>query len=536
MENRGNNLVLIVDDNPNNIKVLATIMAECGYELGIAQKAHEVYQFLEENIPELILLDVEMPDIDGYEVCGTLQADPKYKEIPIIFLTVKSETEDIVKGFELGAVDYITKPFNRRELISRVRTHISLKRSKDELAQKNQELEQVLQARKKLEEEKDLLTQKLLQHHDLLEKTVKERTKELAAANEKISRIIHSITDGFAALDKNWNYIYVNDHHVFPEYLTAKDVIGKNVWSIFPNAVDTFLYQEFHRAMTERIAVHFESPSYHDDSWFAVNVYPFEDGICCFVRDITEKKKYEQEMKRLSGLELIGQMAAGISHEIRNPMTTVRGFLQLLNEKNEFGQFTDYFTLMIDELDRANAIISEFLSMGTIKTTNLERLNLNSILYDLSPLLHANASNQNKEIIMETSEIPSLLLNRNEMRQLILNLYRNGLEAMEPGKELTIRTYMEKEQVVLSIQDQGEGIKPEVLEKLGTPFFSTKDNGTGLGLGVCFAIAARHHATIDIQTGETGTTFLIKFPGSEGQRVGGTGTTTHLSSFNTIGS
>src|SRR4051812_12369412 len=149
MKNRSRDLVLIVDDNPNNIQVLASIMAECGYELGIAQHANEVYQFLEDNTPELILLDVEMPDIDGYEVCSTIKADPQYKEIPIIFLTVKDGTEDIVKGFDLGAVDYIIKPFNRKELISRVRTHLSLKQSRDELAQKNDELEHVLEARKK---------------------------------------------------------------------------------------------------------------------------------------------------------------------------------------------------------------------------------------------------------------------------------------------------------------------------------------------------------------------------------------------------
>ena len=110
---------------------------------------------LSENIPELILLDVEMPDIDGYEVCSKIKGGPKIKEIPIIFLTVKSETEDIVKGFDLGAVDYITKPFNRKELISRVKTHISLKQSRDELARKISELENVLQAREKLEAEKD---------------------------------------------------------------------------------------------------------------------------------------------------------------------------------------------------------------------------------------------------------------------------------------------------------------------------------------------------------------------------------------------
>ena len=511
MENKQNDLVLIVDDNPNNIQVLATIMDECGYELGIAQNANEVYQFLEENVPELILLDVEMPDISGYEVCSTIKADPKHKEIPIIFLTVKSETEDIVKGFDLGAVDYITKPFNRKELISRVRTHISLKQSRDELAQKNHELEHVLQARKKLEEEKDLLTKKLLQHHTLLEKMVDDRTKELSAANERISKIVDSITDGFAAFDKDWRYIYINDHHIFPDDKTAKDILGKTVWEVFPNAVDTFLYEQFHRAQKERIPIHFETPSYHDDSWSEVNIYPFEDGICCFFRDISEKKNYENEMKRLSGLDLIAQMAAGISHEIRNPLTTVRGFLQLLSTKEACLEFHEYFTLMIDEIDRANSIITEFLSMGNTRSTDMQELDLNSIIHDISPLLEVDAYNQNKQVQFDTTEIPRLLLNRNEIRQLILNLYRNGLEAMDEEKILTIRTYMEKDHVVLAVVDQGKGIKPEILDKLGTPFFSTKDNGTGLGLGVCYAIAARHHAKIEIQTGARGTTFFVKF-------------------------
>lgn len=509
MEN--NNLVLIVDDNPNNIQVLATIMAECGYELGIAQNAHEVYRFLEENHPQLILLDIEMPEIDGYEVCVTIKSKPQYQNIPIIFLTVKSETEDIVKGFNLGAVDYITKPFNRMELISRVKTHISLKQSRDELARKNWELENEIQTRKKLEVEKDLLTKQLLEHQQLLEEKVKARTKELAAANEKINRIIDSITDGFAAVDKNWQYIYANHQHIITDYAPAIDVVGKNIWEVFPNAVHTKLYDEFHRAMSERISVHFETPSSHDDSWFEVNVYPFEDGICCYFKNITEKKQYEQEMKRLSGLDLIGQMAAGISHEIRNPLTTVRGFLELLRTNDECVKFHDYFTLMIEEIDRANAIITEFLSMGNTRTTNLEELNLNAILHDLSPLLLANALNQNKEFELETTEIPNLKLNRNEIRQLILNLYRNGLEAMDQGKLLTIRTYTEQDAVVLAVQDQGAGIEPDVLEKLGTPFFSTKDEGTGLGLGVCYAISSRHHAKIDIQTGSEGTTFYVRF-------------------------
>ena len=144
VENMNNDLVLIIDDNPSNVQVLATMMAEYNFELGIAMNANEAYTFLEENIPNIILLDIEMPGINGYEVCSTLKNDLKYSNIPIIFLTVKSENEDIVKGFELGAVDYITKPFNKEELISRVRTHISLNKVKDQLENKTRELENAL--------------------------------------------------------------------------------------------------------------------------------------------------------------------------------------------------------------------------------------------------------------------------------------------------------------------------------------------------------------------------------------------------------
>ena len=203
-------------------------------------------------------------------------------------------------------------------------------------------------------------------------------------------------------------------------------------------------------------------------------------------------------------------MAAGISHEIRNPMTTVLGFLQLLKEENTYEKHNKYFYLMIEELNRANSIITEFLSMGNTRKLDLQMLDLNSIIRDIIPLIKIDTYNQNKYIQVDTNDIPELLLNRNEIRQLLMNLYRNGLEAMNTGKVLTISTYKEGQNcVVLAVRDQGKGIRPEVLEKLGTPFYTTKDNGTGLGLGVCYAIAARHNAKIEIQTGSEGTTFLL---------------------------
>jgi len=116
-----------------------------------------------------------------------------------------------------------------------------------------------------------------------------------------------------------------------------------------------------------------------------------------------------------------------------------------------------------------------------------------------------------KSIVLDLSEIPDLLLDEKEIRQLILNLVRNGLEAMQAGGTVYISTYLKEEQVVLSVQDEGNGIDQDLLDKIGTPFVTTKDNGTGLGLAICYSIVARHEASIHPYTSPTGSTFVISF-------------------------
>lgn len=216
-------------------------------------------------------------------------------------------------------------------------------------------------------------------------------------------------------------------------------------------------------------------------------------------------------MARLDRLNLVGEMAASIGHELRNPMTTVRGFLQVLGGKPECMAYKEYFNLMIEELDRANSIITEFLTLARNKVIQLKPENLNRILDAITPLIQADAMIGDKYINVETGDIGELLLDEKEIRQLILNLVRNGLESMNPGGTLTIKTYQEDGEVVLAVQDQGKGIEPSLLEKLGTPFLTTKEDGTGLGLAVCFSIAERHGAAIKVETGRTGSTFSVRF-------------------------
>ena len=228
-------------------------------------------------------------------------------------------------------------------------------------------------------------------------------------------------------------------------------------------------------------------------------------------KEETLKNKMDKEITRLDKLSLVGAVAAGIGHEIRNPMTTVRGYLQLLSSKADFSKFNSQFALMIDELDRANSIITEFLSLAKDKVIELKVQSLKEIVQNIFPLIQADGVISDKYIQLEVDEVEEIPLDKKEIHQLILNLVLNGSQAMSPGGTMKIRTFMDNEEIVLAVQDDGPGIVPDVLGKIGTPFFTTKENGTGLGLAVCYSIAARHNAKIEIETGSTGTTFFVRF-------------------------
>lgn len=224
-----------------------------------------------------------------------------------------------------------------------------------------------------------------------------------------------------------------------------------------------------------------------------------------------EKQKMNNEMSRLDRLNLIGEMAASIGHEIRNPLTTVRGYLQHFSRKKDFVDYEESFEVMIQELDRANLIITEFLSLAKNKKVDLALTDLNHTISKIYPLLQADAVGSGKSIIVELGKIPNILLDENEMKQCILNLVRNGLEAITHKGIVIIKTYVKGQQVVLEIQDNGAGISEEILAQLGTPFVTTKENGTGIGIPICYRIVERHHAQLDIETSGGGTTFTITF-------------------------
>jgi len=334
---------------------------------------------------------------------------------------------------------------------------------------------------------------------------------ELESSNDKLLTIMGGIADGFFSLDRNWRVTFINEET--KRVLTAdRDLLGENIWEFFEGRIEPVTQDNLKHVMEENIQMHWETQSVNGDKYFQYHAYPFVQGLTVFVRDITNDKKNEQELQRLERLNLIGQMAAGISHEIRNPLTTVRGFLQMMEAKSDSPKNKEYMELMISEIDRANEIITDFLSLSKVNSEGLKIENLNEIINRIYPMLQADAFNSDKDITLDLKDIPDLGLNESEIRQLILNLVRNGLEETPRRGYVSIRTYCDENNVVLAIQDQGKGIPQEVQDKLGTPFLTTKESGTGLGLAISIGIAHRHNAKLEFETGDKGTTFFILFP------------------------
>ncbi len=342
-------------------------------------------------------------------------------------------------------------------------------------------------------------------------------------ANEKISQlaaIVESANDGIFSCSLDGKISYWNKGAELIYGYSAAEIQGQNILDLIPPKKSSQMMRLLAMLSKGKAVNQYELLLRNKDQKLrnicfsaspVLNSLGEITSISVITKDVTELKRMEKEMSRIDRLNLVGQMAAGIGHEIRNPMTTVRGFLQLLANKETDDRKNEYYDIIIEELDRANEIITEFLSLAKSRVVNLQIASLNNIINALYPLMASDAMKQDKRIILDKGDIPNIPLNEKEIRQLIINLVRNGLEASPSDGIVTIGTYTEHEQVVLYVEDKGCGIPPDILEKLGTPFITTKDEGIGLGLSVCYSIADKHNAKIDVKTGSQGTTFYVRF-------------------------
>lgn len=250
------------------------------------------------------------------------------------------------------------------------------------------------------------------------------------------------------------------------------------------------------------------------------NIKNVEDeiiGVIGAVTDITELKRNNHMVQQQEKLALIGQMAAGIVHEIKNPLATIKGLSQLIKSRSEVKKIKDYANVIDTAIDDASRVVNEFLSFAKPKPTVKMRTNVNRIVESMQLITETQCYTKNIKSRFYYSTWPmEITADETKIKQVILNLTENAIAALEgvDQPELAISTYYnsDKGEGVIQITDNGIGMSPEVLDKIGTPFFTTREKGTGLGLGMCYQIMSEHSGRMEVESIKgKGTTFKVIF-------------------------
>jgi nitrogen-specific signal transduction histidine kinase len=233
---------------------------------------------------------------------------------------------------------------------------------------------------------------------------------------------------------------------------------------------------------------------------------------------VSNLRSLEEQVQRSDRLAMIGQIAAGTAHEIRNPLTSIKGFLQILkNSLSEKGMDKElsYTEIMLDEINRINGLVSEFLLLSKPKDTVFYKVNISTVINEILPIIRNEAILHNVTVEYESKpSLPEIVADRELLKQVFLNICKNGIEAMGEGGTLTIREKVDREEgrVCVDIHDTGPGIPAFLIDKIFDPFFTTKEEGIGLGLSVCQRIIHDMGGVIRVKSKGFGTTFTISIP------------------------
>ncbi|MCM3724175.1 PAS domain S-box protein [Neobacillus cucumis] len=254
--------------------------------------------------------------------------------------------------------------------------------------------------------------------------------------------------------------------------------------------------------------------------WVDTTIVPFlnEQGkpyqYLAIRNDITERKKTEEVLHRQDKLAAVGQLAAGVAHEIRNPLTSMKGYAEFLQLDEKDPERMEFLNIILDEIERVNTIVEDFMVLAKPKAVELEEKNVVPVIRNVVSLLEFEARKKNVRLSFDCNqEIIQIECDENRLKQVFLNFIKNGIEAMPNGGDLDVKIVIHDNNVQISIQDSGVGIPKEKLKKLGEPFFTTKKNGNGLGLMVSFKIIESHNGKVFVESEPNkGTTFNILLP------------------------
>ncbi|MED4407615.1 PAS domain-containing protein [Bacillus licheniformis] len=343
----------------------------------------------------------------------------------------------------------------------------------------------------------------------------------LQKSRERYQLLIQNSIDTIAVIHKG-RWVFMNESGIrLFEAKTYEDLIGKDI------------YEHLHpcdhedvKARLKRITDRQSESEIIKQTWYTFEkrlIYTemvcipttfFEEtAVQVILRDISERKQTEELMVRSEKLSIAGQLAAGIAHEIRNPLTAIKGFLQLMKPTMEENEH--YFNIIFSELSRIELILSELLMLAKPQQNALkEKLDLIRLIREVTALLETQA-NLNGILIntILTDDKIYIKGDQNQLKQVFINLIKNAVESMPNGGTVHLTVRETDDSVVVEVEDEGEGIPEHVLKRIGEPFLTTKEKGTGLGLMVTFNIIENHNGTIEVDSkAEKGTTFKILFP------------------------
>lgn len=353
--------------------------------------------------------------------------------------------------------------------------------------------------------------------------SLKETEKALRVSEEKYRLIAENVSDLISILDIKGHFLYASPAYekvlgIKPDFLEKSRYLNK----IHPEDKDLFITQ-FNHMIESKQSFNGEirmKPSAGEWIVTESSFTPITNDddqikqIVVIARDVTEKRQAEELLWKYEKLSIVGELAAGVAHEIRNPITTIKGFVQLFQQgmfKQEYGQ------IIMGEFDQLDEIINNFLLLAKPQANKLVKFDPLLIIERVQREMKEEAVRKRVLIEIEAEEnLPQISCDQTQIKQVFINLLQNSLEAMTNGGIVKIKLSTKDSYVVIEVIDQGKGIRKERIDRLGEPFYSNKEKGTGLGLMISYRIIHDHKGTIFVTSDkDNGTTVEVRFPIAE---------------------
>lgn len=461
--------IVVVDDTPDNLRLLGNILRKEGYKVRLIPNGELALSGVELLPPDLILLDVMMPDMNGYEVCQRLKASEHSQDVPVIFISAINEVSDKVKAFEAGGVDYITKPFQVREVLARVETHLKIHFLQKNLLDKNQELEITLEQLKATQNQ-------LVQ------------SEKMAALGQLVAGIAHEINTPLGAIRSSIENItaFFNDNlEHLPEVLqTLSPKARQDLFALCQQSLQqTTAYSNKEKRQARRAL----SRQLEADN--IVNAETIADTLV----DLGIMESSPSILSFLQGQD--GNTVLNLAYQ----MTSVQ------KSANTIKMATDRAAKVVFAL----RTYARYDHLGNpIEANVVEGIETVLTLYE-------NYIKQGVEVIRNYPDsLPLIFCYPDELNQVWTNLIHNALQAMNYQGTLTIDVIHQTESLAIKITDNGAGIPPEIQSKIFDPFFTTKPagQGSGLGLDIVQKIIAKHQGQIEVTSVPGETTFTVRLP------------------------